>query len=435
MKVPGGLLALRRSFAIRDYRLFVIGNLISNVGLWTQRVALGWLTWELTHSTAWLGGIAIAESIPTFVFALLAGTIVDRVDYFKLLRITQSLSLAYAVVMAGLVLFDWINIWLLVAVVVVRGSVTAFNRPSRMTVIFSMVGRDLLVSAVAINSIIFNVSRFIGPAIGGGLIVYIGIGWTFAATAAMFFVFTITLMLIKTPITGQPEREQRSILAETIDGLRYMFVHPGIRMMMLMLMVLGFLGKPITDLLPGFVGQVFDRGPDGLALLLSANGAGAMIGASWMASRGGGVKGLTLVSITGILIVSFGLLGFVMVPVFWMSLPLIGLIGFAFILQNVANQTLLQSAADPGMRGRVISNYGLFHQGLPAIGTLSIGAIAETTGLRLPVAVAASLCLVLWLWSFIRRRVLISTLENDPDAAAQLHGKGRPAPRAHPRQR
>ena len=88
MKVPGGYDALRRSFAIRDYRLFVIGNLTSNVGLWTQRVALGWLTWDLTHSTAWLGGISMAEAVPTLVLALIAGTVVDRFDYFRLLRFT-----------------------------------------------------------------------------------------------------------------------------------------------------------------------------------------------------------------------------------------------------------------------------------------------------------------------------------------------------------
>lgn len=168
MKVPGGWLALRRSLAIRDYRLFTLGNLMSNIGLWAQRVALGWLTWELTHSTAWLGAIAVAESVPTFVLGLVAGSIVDRANYLKLLRVTQALSLVYSLVMTGLVL-----------------------------------------------------------------------------------------------------------------------------------VVVAFLVKPLPDLLPGFVGQVFAMGPGGLAALMSANGVGAMIAASWLASRGGGITGLTRVNLFG----------------------------------------------------------------------------------------------------------------------------------------
>src|SRR5690348_8295994 len=99
MNIPGLSGTLGRSLAIRDYRLFVIGNLTSNIGLWAQRIALGWLTWELTESTAWLGAIAIAESAPLLIFSVIAGTVIDRVDYFKLLRFTQSMSLVYAVSM------------------------------------------------------------------------------------------------------------------------------------------------------------------------------------------------------------------------------------------------------------------------------------------------------------------------------------------------
>ena len=137
MKVPGGLSALQRTFAIRNYRLYIVGNMTSNVGLWVQRVAIGWLTWELTKSTAWLGGIAMAESAPTIAFGIIAGTVVDRVDYFKLLRITQACSLAYSIAMAAFTFAGLMNIWLLLALTFARGSIIAFNRPSRMTVVRS----------------------------------------------------------------------------------------------------------------------------------------------------------------------------------------------------------------------------------------------------------------------------------------------------------
>lgn len=419
MKVPGGWGALKRSFAIRDYRLFIIGNLSSNFGLWTQRVALGWLTWELTHSTAWLGGIALAETAPTFVFALIAGTVVDRVDYFRLMRITQGLTLSYSVIVAVLIIGGWINIWILLTLVLLRGTATAFNRPSRMTAIFSLVGRELLTSAVTVNSIIFNTSRFVGPAVGGVLIVTVGVGWTFAAAAAMFFVFTCMLQLIKATVTVPPARAKKSMFVETVEGLNYMFAHRGLKVMMISLVGVGLFAKPITDLLPGFVGEVFNRGPEGLALLMIAHGGGAMVGAAWMASWRPGIRGLTRVSIIAIAAVSFPIFLFAMAPVFWMSLPLIFLIGFAFILQSISNQTLLQSAADPTMRGRVISNYSLAHQGAPAIGALLIGGIAEQVGLRVPVAVGAALCLALWCWLWRQRHWLARALEVEGGIPAQ----------------
>jgi MFS family permease len=419
MKVPGGWLALKRSLAIRDYRLFTFGNLMSNIGLWAQRVALGWLTWELTHSTAWLGAIAVAESVPTLALGLIAGSIVDRTNYLKLLRVTQALSLSYSLLMTVLVLGGWINIWFLLVLVLIRGGLGAFNRPSRMTVIFALVGRDLLTSAVTINSIIFNLSRFIGPAVGGWIIAAAGIGWAYAAAAAMFASFTLILALIKTEFAAPPKRAETTLAADTLEGLRYMIHHPGIGVMMTVLVVVAFLVKPLPDLLPGFVGQVFAMGPGGLAALMSANGVGAMIAASWLASRGGGIAGLTRVNLFGIAIACAAALGFAQVSAFWMALVLIGVIGFAFILQNVSNQTLLQAAADPSMRGRVISNYGLVNQGVPALGTLVIGAIAEHTGLSTPVAVGAVLGIGAWAWAWSRRRRLVSALEVAPPAEAK----------------
>lgn len=427
MKVPGGYDALRRSFAIRDYRLFVIGNLTSNVGLWTQRVALSWLTWELTHSTAWLGGMAMAEAIPTLSFALVAGTIVDRVDYFRLLRITQALSLAYAVAMAVLVLTGLINIWLLVALVFVRGSVSSFNRPSRMTAVYSLVGRDLLASAVSVNSIIFNISRFAGPAVGGGLIVAVGIGWTFAAAAAMFLVFNIMIRLIRAK-AAPPSREKRaSMLADTVEGLRYMVLHPGIRVQMIVIILVSVLAKPVSNLLPGFAGKVFAMGPDGLATFLSSYGFGAMLGAFWMVGRGRGLAGMTAISMAAVLAAAACLFLFALAPLFWVACIAIGLVGCAFIVQNVSNQTLIQSAADPAMRGRVISNYGLVNQGLPSLGTLCSGAIAEHVGLHLPVATGAVLLAVAWCWAWRQRRSLAAIMEVEPDSEAAVPRGGQRA--------
>ena len=174
--MPVGFGMLRETLALRPYRLFVIGTLSSNVGQWVQRVAIGWLTWQLTHSTAWLGGISIAEATPTIALGFFAGTLVDRADQVKLLRVTQSFSLLYAAALAFFTLSGMMSIWLLVTIILLRGVVQAFSRPTRMTVIFGLVGREYLPSALAMNSMIFNFSRFLGPAIGGAIIAGAGPG-------------------------------------------------------------------------------------------------------------------------------------------------------------------------------------------------------------------------------------------------------------------
>jgi predicted MFS family arabinose efflux permease len=413
MKIPGGLAALQRTFSIRNYRLFIIGNMSSNLGLWVQRVAIGWLTWELTESTAWLGGVAFAESAPTILLGLIAGTIVDRVDYFKMMRITQACSLLYSVLMAAFTFAGMMNIWLLVALTVARGSIVAFNRPSRMTVVYTMVGRDLLPSALAMNSTIFNSSRFIGPAIGGVIIVAGGAAWTFATGAALFFVFTLALRAMEMPPV-MPDRAPRSMVVETVEGLRYIMGHEGIRKQLTILVVTSLLAKPITDLLPGFAAQVFGRGPHGLALLLSAHGLGAMAGGIWLAGRDKGLVGMTAVTIRNILFMATGLLIFTATNVFWIACPIVAWIGFTFIVQGVTNQTLIQSAVAPEFRGRVISNYGLIAQGVPSIGSMIMGGVAEHFGLRWPVAVGAMLCLVLWYRAWQERKPLAAALEIDP---------------------
>jgi predicted MFS family arabinose efflux permease len=410
---------LRQTLALRHYRLYVLGNITSNLGMWTQRVAMGWLTWELTHSTTWLGINAVAEAGPSILLGLFAGAIIDRVDQFKLLRLMQSYSLVYSAVLAVLTLTHVIDIWMLTGVVLLRGCVIAFYRPTRMTVIYGLVGREFLPSALALNSMIFNTSRFLGPAIGGTIIATAGTGWSFVFAFCLFTFMTAALRAIQRAGCTLPpvQTERRSILHETIEGFRYIIHHDGIRTQLFLLIVTSVVAKPLTDLLPGFAAQVFDRGSTGLAWLLSFHGAGAMVGATWLTSRAS-LKGLTVLTLANTLLMGIALLLFVSTPNFYIALPLASLIGFAFIVQSISNQTLIQSAVEPHVRGRVMSMYGIISQGVPSLGTLTMGAIAAHYGLRMPVAVGAALCIGLWLWSWRLRTPLAAALEADPPALA-----------------
>jgi MFS family permease len=418
MEIPGGLNAIRLTFAIRDYRLYVVGNIASNIAIWLQRVAIGWLAWELTHSTAWLGIIAVAEAVPTLVFSLYAGAVIDRVDPFKVMKITQLSRMLHAAVMAALALTGLINIWLLLALSILIGSSDAFYRTARMTVVYHLIGRELLASALAVNSIIFNLSRFVGPALGGAIIVAAGIGWGFFAAAVLFLVYSMVLRFMVLDCTPV-KRVREPMLVEIRDGVRYILTHYGIRLQLALLVGTGLMARPLTDLMPGFAGEVFNRGAQGLALLLSCHGIGATLGALMLAGRSQSLKGTTVISIGSILLVAISALLFVATPVFWIGCLMSGVVGFGIIIQNVTNQTLIQSATDPAYRGRVLSVYGMIAQGVPSFGALLIGILAEQMGLRIPVAGGALLCLLLWLWAWQQRKPLAASMETGPQATAE----------------
>lgn len=413
MKIPGGFQSLRECFRIRDFRLYFVGNIAHGLGVWVLRVTMGWLAWDLTESTAWLGGIALAETGPTLALSLIAGTVVDRVDYFKLLRACQAFSMVFAALLAVLTLTGLMSIWLMFVLTLFRGSVLAFNRPSRMSLVYPLVGRELMAPALATSSIIFNGARFIGPAVGGFIIVSSGIGWSFAVASGLFLLYTISLALMRVKI-DRKEREDRSILSETKEGLAYIVSHAGIRMQLALLVVIGLVAKPVTDLLPGFAGQVFSTGADGLAMLLSCHGMGATVGAIWMAARPSGITGMTRITVFSLMFMSGVLVLFVASDIFWMGLVFSGLLGLGFIVISVANQTLIQAAVDPALRGRVISVYGMILQGIPAIGALMIGGVAEHVGLRLPVFVGGIVCLVAWFLAWRKRAEMAASLEKEP---------------------
>ena len=419
MKMPVGFEILRQTLTLRYYRLYVLGNITSNLGMWTQRVAMAVLTWDLTHSTTWLGINAVAEAGPSIVIGLFAGAVIDRVDQFKLLRLMQTYSLFYSAAFAVLTITHVIDIWMLTGLVALRGVVIAFYRPTRMTVIYGLVGREFLPSALALNSMVFNTSRFLGPAIGGTIIATAGTGWSFVFAFVLFTFMTIALYEIKRAGLTMPPTQSvhRSILQETWQGLRYIIHHEGIRTQLMLLIVTSIVAKPLTDLLVGFANEVFDRGATGLAWLLSLHGVGAMIGATWMTSRGS-LKGLTQITIANILLMGVALLGFVSTTNFYVAAPLVTLIGFAFIVQSISNQTLIQSAVEPHVRGRVMSMYGIISQGVPSLGTLTMGWVASQWGLRMPVAIGAALCIALWVWGWRLRGPLAAMLETEPTPMA-----------------
>jgi MFS family permease len=409
-----GFAAIRRALAHRNFGIFTLGNMVSHVGTWVQRLAIGWLAWELTESGAWLGAVAFADLFPTVLLAPLTGAVADRVDRKNLMITTQLLMLVQAALLAWLTLAGVITIAWLIALAVMGGAVTSFNQPARLAIVPSLVPREDLASAIGINSLIFNLARFVGPMISGVLIALYGAGAAFAVNSATYLGFVLALAMIRLDprARGPANRVKGDISSEIGDGYRYAAHHPGIGPMLIILTFVSILGRPYIELLPGFAGEVFRVDATGLAWLTSAVGLGAMLGGFWLAQRGA-VVGLTSVAISAVAIMSSALIAFAATDIYWVALPALTVSGFGMIIIGVGEQTLIQNAVDPDMRGRVMGLYGMIGRGAPAIGALIMGVAASFLGFQWPVAGGAALLLLTWWWAHRRRRALAHALETE----------------------
>lgn len=404
----GGVVA---TFQHRNFRIYITGNAISLVGTWMQRIAVGWLTWELTQSGFWLGLVSCADLLPAVFFGPFGGVLADRFNRRRIMMTTQLIALVQAVVLFALTVAGVITVELLALLVLVNGVVIGFNQPARLALMPSLVPREDLSTAIAINSVAFNLARFLGPAVAGLLIVTTGVAGAFAANALSFLAFVIALSRLRLSAKAESGAGggRASVLEQLGEGIAYTVRHPGIGPMLLLLAMVSLGVRPFVELMPGFAADVFGRGADGLAMLSSTVGVGAMITGVWLARRGGG--GLTRLVLLNALFVSLAIIAFAATDIFWFALLAVGVAGMAMVATGVSMQTLMQMSVDGAMRGRVLSLYGIIFIGGPAAGALIMGTLSEALGLRLPLAAGATLSVAVWLWAWRKRRAIAAALE------------------------
>ncbi len=415
--IASGLLSgFRRAMRHRDYRNYTIGSVTSLVGTWVHRVALGWLVWEITGSYAWLGIIAFADMFTMMLFAPVAGSLADRMDRLRLHIWAQVAMLAQAVAMAAVYYAGLADIRVLFGLTVALGVMHAFHTASRLALVPNLVPREDLTPAIAINSMIFNVARFVGPAVAGIVIVHLGVGPAFLANVVSFSIFLWALLSVRDVRIEQKARGDAGMLETIAEGARYALRHPGIGPVLLVLAVTAFTGRALPDLLAGYADGVLGRGVEGLAWLASAMGLGATLSGFYFLGRDG-VKGITGVVFTSVLLMSVSCILFVLLAHFWATVVLLVVAGFAMNNTTLGALNLMQNAVHGHMRGRVMSMYTVIQQGAPAAGTLLIGAIAEHVGLPWPIGVAAACGVVLWVVMAPRTRPIRDALEGDPPGA------------------
>jgi predicted MFS family arabinose efflux permease len=411
MNVGAGFANFARVLQNPNFGIYTAGNAVSLVGTWMQRIATGWLAWELTESGAWLGLVAFADLFPTALIGPVAGAAADRWDRLRVTQISQALACIQALVLFALTASGHITIVLLLTLTVFSGLVSAFNQPARLALIPALLPRSDLPSAIAINSIIFNLARFVGPALAGLLIATSGAAAAFAANAVTFLVFMAALARIRLAPTEARGSERPPFTTEMVEGFRYIFGHPGLRAIFLLMLAASVGGRPVVELLPGFAARVFSSGVSGLASMTSAVGLGAIIAGVWLGSRAS-ATGLTRLVLTHSLLFAISIVVFTATDQLWIALPALVAAGFSMSTSGIGVQTLIQLAVDEGLRGRVLSFHGLIFRAGPALGALIMGVLSESLGLRLPLGLGAILVIAAWLRIVAGRDRMTEALES-----------------------
>lgn len=409
-----------RALGIRNYRLYTAGNAVSLIGSWMQRVAVGWLAWQLTHSTVWLGLVAVGDLLPTFVLSPLAGVLADRVDRVRLIWLTQVVAMAQAALLALLTVAGVITVGWLLLLTVALGVVNAFNQPARLALIPSLVDRDNLGAAVAINSLVFNGARFLGPAAAGLIIDRGSVGLAFSLNAASYLAFMAALARLRlAPGAAAAPRapRRRALIGDTFAGYAYALRHPGIGRIIALFAVSTLSLRGFVELFPGFADTVFGRGANGLAWLTAMLGLGAVVGGAAMLRRPG-IQGLSNLVFRHTLIMAVAALAFVATRNYWFALACLFVAGFSLVSTGIAAQTLIQNAVDPAMRGRVLGLYGMLFRGGAAFNALFMGWLSSLIGLRPSIAAGAILCIAYWTWARLDRERMTAALEAEAHHAA-----------------
>lgn len=400
---------LLRVWTHRNYAYYIGGMTPNLITLWMQRVGLGWLAWELTESTLWLGAIAAADLAPMLVLAPFAGVAVDRGNPLRIQRIATALEVLQAIALGVFTLLDMMPIELLFALSLMLGCIHPYATASRHATVPSLVPRDAYPTAVAMDSALFNASRFLGPALAGLVISLAGAGGTFIVNAVGCSIFLWALYQVDL-VPPKRSTERRSVWSDVKASMAYISGHAGIAVLFLLLTVISTFARPLQDMLPGFSGQVFDKGAIGLAWLTSSMGIGAMGAAIWIASRGR-IAGLTTNVVLGCLGLALSIAGFVATDNLYVASAFCALCGFTMNSMSTSVQTLVQFTVGDDMRGRVMSLYALVYRGTPAIGAVLVGALSDNLGLRWSFAGVAAICLLAWFLVLGKRRTMTAALE------------------------
>ena len=403
---PSRLPAPLRALASRDFRLFTAGQLVSLIGTWMQSVAQSWLVLELTNSPFKLGLVGTLQFLPMLVLSPLAGVLADRVSKRWLLITTQSVMAVQALGLAILVWLGHVQYWHVLIMATIYGLANTLDIPARQAFVAEMVGKESLVSAIALNSAVFNGARVVGPAAAGLAIARWGTSTAFAVNALSFVAVIAALIAMHTE--GAPRRTGgRRIRGEILEGVTYALQTPRILLVLFLVLFVSVFLFNYNVTIPLYARQGLNQDAHGFGLLMAALGVGAVAGALALAMLGGGRPAIRTL-LAPALLLGLATASLAWIQSFGLAATALMVVGFCGIFVMAGANTSHQLTVPDDLRGRIMSLHMMVFAGMSPFGAFLIGALAERFGIRVTLAVAGIAGAVsigaLAVWWRLRRR-------------------------------
>ena len=383
--------ALRTTLAHRNFAIFTAGNAVSLLGSWVQKVAVGWLTWDLTHSATWLGAVAMAEFLPVIFLAPITGVMADRFDRRRIALVGQILATVQAASLAALTLSGNITPMLILVLQTFQGFIQPLIQTARLVIAPTLVPRANIGHAIATTSMIFNLTRIIGPALSGAMIASIGPGYSFALNAVSYLFVIKALLTLRLPAHQLAPAQRISLGAsmwqDFVAGWRYTVAHPTLKWVIPTIVTAGMLTWPVGDLLAGIADHEFGRGVAALATFASAQGIGAIFGGLFLIRRkdSAGIEKIfrRCIMLNGLFFAAFAL-----TKIYWLAVPIYAISGMFMVMGGATSQTVIQSQAAEEMRGRALSIWYTATRAAMALGAIALGSLASAFGFTAPLLAA-----------------------------------------------
>ena len=381
------------SLKVKHFRIYWLGMLVSLIGTCIQGVAQSWLVFQLTNSAFLLGLVGFLGSIPIFAFSLFGGVLADRINKKNILIFTQASFMFLAFLLAALTQFKLISPRQIMFIALLNGIIMAFDAPARQSIVVELVGKKYLFNAITLNSVAFNSSRIIGPAIAGVLISIIGMSGCFYLNGISFLAVIAALFWIK--LGRGTTQNNNSALKDLREGLVFISSDRSVLGLVSTVAIMSLFGISYIMLMPVFANNVLHVGVRGLGVLMSSIGLGALIGSLTLA-RLGDFKYKGKLLIWSVFLFSFLLINFSLTKNYtWSIISLIFLGSISVPVTAVIN-TLLQTKVPDKFRGRVMSLFMITFAGFVPFGSLVSGSLAQVLGVSTALFLSGLICLILF---------------------------------------
>src|SRR5690348_11263064 len=359
-----------KAFHYRDFRLMWIGACTSSVGTWMQIVAQGWLIYRLSHSSFLLGLDQFLAGIPIFLFSLIGGVVADRAERRRILMISQYIQMASAAMLTILVALGLTHVWPILCLSFVSGFAQAFGGPAYQALIPTLVDRDDMPNAIALNSIQFNLAVTVGPALAGITLARLGEKWCFGLNALSFLAPVISLSIISARYL--PEKSGESMYKRLKQGIHFIWRQGAMVALIVLAFAMTFLSMPMRTYIPVFVKDIFHRGPETYGTLLSLMGVGSICGSLAVASVGN-MSRKGRFALTMLMVMGAGIAGFSLSKFLPFTYAMLVVVGASMMAVFATVTSLVQLIVTNEMRGRVMSVYNFAFRGGMPIGNLVSG--------------------------------------------------------------